>query len=289
MDILVIDRESLTNQLISSKLTAKGHTVTVETNKNEAFEKIRTHPYDCIMVDPYPLSEARPVVVGIWKSLRTPIKPYLLLLSKAAKPEEAILAGANDVLIKPFSSLDIDTKVGNAARLLEICRHMAAEDNVHSSGGMIGKAAFNQLLLSAIDRAFRYGERSLVVFVDIINYDEIVALGEGPSAEIIRKLAEKMTFMRRQSDVIGRLGPQSFGILLQRPQYETEPADAINRFSEILDKFYGEFDFDSKAIAPKLELNLVELPQGTLHEQRTVPLARITDSLTAEVVESEHA
>jgi len=280
MDILVIDRESLTNQLISSKLAAKGHTVTVEPNKNEAFEKIKTRPFDCIMVDPYPLSEARPVVVGIWKNIRTPIKPYLLLLSKTATPEEAILAGTNDVLIKPFSSMDIDTKTGNAARLMEICRHMANEDNVHSSGGMIGKAAFNQLLLSAIDRAFRYGERSLVVFVDVMNYDEIVAAGETVAAEIIRKLTEKMTYMRRQSDVIGRLGAQSFGILLQRPQYESEPADAVNRFSEILDKFYNECD--NKAVAPKLELNLVELPQGALHEQRTVPLARITDALSAE-------
>lgn len=279
MDILVIDRESLTNQLISTKLAAKGHTVTVEMNKNEAFEKIRTHPYDCIMVDPYPLSEPRPVVVGIWKSLRTPIKPYLLLLSKTAKPEEAILAGTNDVLIKPFSSLDIDTKTGNAERLMEISRHLAKEDNVHSSGGMIGKAAFNQLYLSAVDRSFRYGERSLVVFIDMINYDEIVAaVGAEEMEKTVLKLTEKMTYMRRQSDVIGRLGHQSFGILLQRPQYESEPADAINRFSEILDKFYN--DFDNKAAAPKLELNLVELPGGALHEQRLVPLPGIASSLS---------
>jgi len=287
MDILVIDRESLTNQLISTKLTAKGHTVTVEANKNEAFDKIRTHPYDCIMVDPYPLSEARPVVVGIWKNITTPIKPYLLLLSKSATPAEAILAGTNDVLIKPFSSLDIDNKVGNAARMMEISQHMAKEDNVHSAAGMIGKAAFNQLLLSALDRAFRYGERSLIVFIDIMNYDEIIANGEKSADATMAKLNEKMTFMRRQSDVIGRLGPQSFGILLQRPQYETEPMDAINRFSEILDKLYSEFDYDSTAVAPQLELNLVELPQGALLEVRTVPPTSITASLEKDSVEQK--
>jgi len=271
MDILVIDRESLTNQLISSKLTAAGHTVTVEPNKNEAFEKIKSRPFDCIMVDPYPLSEARPVVVGIWRSIQTPVKPYLLLLSKSATPEEAILAGANDVLIKPFSSADIETKTGNAERLMDISRHLAREDNVHSSGGMIGKAAFNQLYLSAIDRAFRYGERSLIVFVEMTNYDAIAAAAGAEAAEeTVRQLTEKMTYMRRQSDVIGRLGAKDFGILLQRPQYETEPVDAINRFSEILDKFNQEFA--DKSLAPQLELNLVELPQGALHEQRLVPL-----------------
>jgi len=282
MNIIVIDRDSLTNQLISSKLAAKGHSVTVELNKNEAFEKIRTQSFDCIMLDPYPLSEARPVVIGIWKALaNNPVKPYLLLLSKTATPEEAILSGTNDVLVKPFSSLDIDVKIGNAARIMEISRHLAKEDNIHSSGGMIGKAAFNQLYLSTLDRAFRYGERSLVVFVDVMNYDEIAALGE-KGEEIIHRLTEKITIMRRQSDVIGRLGAQSFGILLQRPQYETEPIDAINRFSEILGEFYKEFEYDSKAIPPTLELNLVELPQGILHEVRAVPAASITDSLSKE-------
>lgn len=273
MEILVIDRESLTSQLISSKLLAKGHAVVTEPNKNEAFEKIKNGKFDCIILDPTPLSDARPVVVGIWKNVRSALKPYLILLSKSALPEEAIKAGANDVLIKPFSSLDVDTKIGNAERLMEISRHLATEDNVHSSGGLIGKEAFNQLFLSAIDRSFRYAERSLIVFVSMTNYDEVVAaVGEDGVGETIRQLTEKMTFMRRQSDVIGRLGSHDFGILLQRPQYETEPVDAINRFSEILDKFYNSFE--DKERAPKVVLSLVELPQGALHEERIVPLAR---------------
>jgi PleD family two-component response regulator len=277
MDILVIDRESLTNQLISTKLTAKGHTVTVESNKNEAFEKLRQRNFDVIMVDPYPLSEARPVVIGIWKNLaKEALKPYIVLLSKTATAEEAILAGTNDVLLKPFNSMDVDTKVDNAERMLDIMKHLAREDNVHSGGGMIGKAAFNQLFLSAVDRSFRYGERSLVVFVEMMNYDDVLkAGGEAAIEETLRRLTDKMTYMRRQSDVIGRLSTHSFGILLQRPQYETEPIDAINRFSEILDKFHEEFI--DKTLAPKLDLTLVELPQGVLHAERFVPLAKEVD------------
>ena len=82
-----------------------------------------------------------------------------------------------------------------------------------------------------------------------------------------------MNFMRRQSDVIGRLGSHNFGVLLQRPQYESEPMDAINRFSEILDKFYNEFK--DKTMAPKIRLDLIELPQGALHKEILVPLEQI--------------
>ncbi|MCK5658669.1 MAG: diguanylate cyclase, partial [Alphaproteobacteria bacterium] len=197
-------------------------------------------------------------------------------LSKTATREEAIIAGTNDVLNKPFSSVDIDTKIGNAERLMEISRFLIEEDPVPSTGGLINKSAFNQLYLSAIDRAFRYGERSLIVFINMMNYDEIIATaGKQATEETILKLMEKMSFMRRQSDVIGRLGSHDFGILLQRPQYETEPMDAINRFSETLDKFYK--DFENKEIAPKMQLSLVELPQGALHEEQLVPLVRIDE------------
>ena len=271
MQIMVIDRDSLTNQLISSKLEAKGHTVATFQNKNEAFDALRLGDFDCVLIDPAPLSEPKPVVVAVWRNILGPVRPYLLLLSKGATVEDAITAGTNDVLLKPFSTQDIDLKLQNAARLMEISRHLAHEDNIHSSGGMIGKAAFNQLFLSATDRAFRYGEKSLIVFVHFCNYDEILA-AEGQEAvdATIAKLNEKMTFMRRQSDVIGRLGAKDFAILLQRPQFEAEPLDAINRFSEVLDKFYASFP--DKKSAPRLELHLVEIPQGALHAERLIPL-----------------
>ncbi len=271
MHILVIDRESLTNQLIAAKLQSLGHTVVVEPSKNDAFDKIKAGNFDCIMFDPAPLSDARPVMLGIWKSTpKNGPKPYLLFLSKTATAEEAIMSGTNDVLVKPFSSTDIETKIGNAERLLDIMAHLAHEDNVHSTGGMIGKAAFNQLFLSAIDRSFRYGERSLVVFISMANYDEVVAASGAEAAEAsLAKLTEKVTFMRRQSDVIGRLSTQDFAILLQRPQYETEPLDAFTRFCEILEKFRD--GYENKAAAPTLEVSLVSLPQGSLDAERWIP------------------
>lgn len=271
MDILVIDRESLTNQLITSKLGAKGHQVTVEPNKTAACELLGTKSFDCIMVDPAPLSEARPVIIGVWKSLqKSAAKPYMMLLSKSATTEEAILAGANDALQKPLSSQELDEKIGNAARLITVARMLAREDNVHSTGGMIGKAAFNQLFLSATDRAFRYGERSLIVFVRLMNHEKLQA-SIAPEAfdQLMEKLAKQMTYMRRQSDVIGRLGADDYAILLQRPQYESEPIDAINRFSEQLEKFCTTYD--TGPVKPEIHLRLVELPQGAQHAERFVP------------------
>lgn len=270
MHILVIDRDALATQLLQARLEARGHKLVIEPNKNAAFDRMREEKFDCVMIDPAPMSEARPVIIGVWKSLRGPFKPYILLLSKSATREDAILAGTNDVLNKPFDPQALESKVGNAERLIALHHHLGADDDdVRSGGGMIGKAAFNQLFLSAIDRAFRYGERSLVILVRLRNLDELRATSAGVD-DMLAALGERLTLMRRQSDVIGRIGAECFGILLQRPMYENEPIDAINRFSEALDKFHHSFD--EKADAPLIDLELVELPQGALLATRHAPL-----------------
>ncbi len=270
MNVFVIDRDALTNQLIASRLATWGHRVQVFQNKNDALEALKTQEVDCILFDPNPVSEAKLIVFAIWKVLQNRMRPYLILLSKTATTEEAILSGACDVLQKPLDNQDLDTKMQNAERLTELKRMLAVEDEVHSASGVIGKAAFHQLFLSSVERAFRYAERSLVVFIQMHNYDDIVAAaGPDIAASVVKKLNEKMTYMRRQSDVIGRLSAKDFAILLQRPQSESEPLDAISRFSETLDKFRESFE--DKALSPVFRLQLMEIPQGALRTEIIVP------------------
>ena len=272
MEILVIDRDSLNSQLIASKLLAEGHIVVMEPNKNEAIDKIAKNNFACIMLDPAPLSEAQPIINGIYKNINSAaVKPYIMLLSKNATTEAAVISGCNDVLLKPLDASDLYTKIENAERFMEICHYLGQEDKEISALRMINKSAFNQLFLSAVDRSFRYGERCLIVFINIGNFESIKEThGEDGAEKVLAKVAEKMNFMRRQSDIIGHIGNGDFAILLQRPQYETEPLDAINRFTETLDSFRREFDL-AGVPAPEFELDLVEIPQGVLHDNRAVP------------------
>lgn len=270
MHILVIDRDALTTQLLQGRLEALGHQVTVEPNKTTAFDLLRDGQIDCILVDPSPLSDARPVIIGAWKNMRGPFKPYILLLSKSATRGDAILAGSNDVLQKPFDPQDLETKIKSAERLMALHRHLGDGEEIRSGHGMIGKSAFNQLFLSAIDRAFRYGERSLVIIAQVTNRSEIDSHGAANAEACLTALGERLVFMRRQSDIVGRIGTDCFGILLQRPLYESEPIDAINRFAETLDKFHHSYA--GEGCAPHLKLELVELPEGALLATRHAPL-----------------
>jgi PleD family two-component response regulator len=216
------------------------------------------------------LSEARPVIVGIWKNLHPGVKPYILLLSKGITTADAILAGANDQLTKPLDQQELDDKIVSAQRLQSVMRWLAHEDNVHSAAGMIGKAAFYQLFLSAMDRAFRYGERSMIIFISLENHVEMrAAVDPAVFTAHLTELCRQMTFMRRQSDVLARLSEHDFAVLLQRPQHEAEAINTIDRFSEFLAGVHK--NFQGNCPAPRLKLTLLEMPQGHEHAERHVP------------------
>lgn len=263
MKILVIDRDSLTTQLISSRLQASGHTVVVEAVKNNAIERLAVEKFDAIFIDPAPLSNARPVILGIRRSVRD--YPYIVLMSQGMDRDEALRAGANDVLLKPLDASGLDRMVQSADRLTKLIRRIGDEsEDFPSAGGVIAKSAFNQLFLSGLDRADRYGERSFLVFIGIANFKDIQDIdGPYPAQTVAAKLSQTLVRLRRQSDIIAQTGKSEYCLMLQRPQYETEPMEAASRFAEALAKN------DDLAMAGstkvKLYVSLIDLPVGVKH------------------------
>ena len=261
MKILIVDRDDLSAQLIKSKLEPMGHKVLQESAKNSAIERLASDPCDVIFLDPAPLTSARPAVLNIRRS--TGDYPYVILMSSTATREEAIKAGTNDLLTKPLDGSILAEKMNNADRLLKLVKRIGDDsEDFPSAGGVIAKSAFNQLFLSGIDRADRYGESTFVLFISMSNYKEIYQM-DGPYAAdyAVAKLSQYLVLLRRQSDIIGQTAKYEYALLLQRPIYETEPVDAANRFAESL---AGFGDIVSSGSTPvQITISLIDLPIGS--------------------------
>ena len=274
MKILVIDRDSLSTQLIRSKLETSGHNVVEEAVKNNAIERLQKEDFDAVFFDPAPLNNARPVVLGIRRSVRN--YPYIILLSQSMDREEALKSGANDIMVKPLDQQELDVKVKNGDRLTRLINRIGDEsEDFPSAGGVIAKSAFNQLFLSCIDRADRYGERAFMVFIGIKNYNELVEMdGQYATAAATAKLSQYLVRLRRQSDIIAQTGKAEFCLLLQRPQYETEPMEAANRFADALGQFDDLFSTGTSAVS--IYVRLMDLPVGALHVEHIVTGKAVT-------------
>ena len=261
MKILVIDSRNLISQLISNRLEPLGHKITIEPNKNDATELMTSENFDVVFIDPSPLTSARTPIINL--RLATGSYPYIIQMGSDIIQKDAIESGANDKLAKPIHPEDLDIIIDNAKYLTSLIKQISDDsEDFPSAGGIIAKSAFNQLFLSAIDRADRYGERSFIVFISIKNYRDIYET-EGPASAdyTVAKLSNQLVRLRRQSDIIAQTKSHEFALLLQRPNYETEPIDAANRFAEAI----NEFDdlFKSDGITPEANVTLIDLPVGS--------------------------
>ncbi len=268
MRILVVDREDITAQMMTSRLEPLGHKITHEPVKNNAIERLESEDYEMIFIDPAPLTSARPTILSLRRA--TGRYPYIVQMGSDITQIEAIQSGANNCILKPIDNEILDTTVNSARNLTALIKRIGDDsEDFPSAGGIIAKSAFNQLFLSAIDRADRYGERTFIVFISITNYQAIYE-AEGPYAAdySVAKLSKYLVRLRRQSDIIAQTESFEYALLLQRPLYETEPTEAANRFAEAIANFEDLFAKDG--IAPEVSVRLVDLPVGSRIVEHTI-------------------
>lgn len=261
MKILIVDQDDLATQLVKSKLQPLGHEVESEPDKKNVVERLEAGDFDLVFIDPAPLTSARPLILNIRRSAGR--YSYVILMSEETTQEEAMKAGANDLLKKPLDASVLEEKITNAERLVELTARIGDDsEDFPSAGGVIAKSAFNQLFLSGIDRADRYGEQTFVLFISLNNYEEILKReGAYAAGYVVAKLSQHLVNLRRQSDIIAQTGQYEHALLLQRPIYETEPVEAANRFAESLQECT---DIASEGFTPaEIAVRLIDLPIGS--------------------------
>lgn len=260
MKILIIDHDDVNAQMIRAKLEPAGHNIVTEPNKEKAVEKASSDDFDVIFFDPTPLTDPRKIIIDLRRYVGAYV--YIILLSSNINLENAIKAGANDILGKPLDNAALDQKLDNAQHMFGLVRRIADDsEDFPSAGGVIAKSAFNQLFLSALERADRYGERTFILFIAISNYQEILELDGAYAADYaVAKLSQYLVHLRRQSDIIGQTAKYEYALLLQRPVYETEPVEAANRFAVAMQDC--EDIVSSGVTGVEINVSLIELPQS---------------------------
>ena len=156
----------------------------------------------------------------------------------------------------------LDDIVEQARYFTHLVKHISDDsEDFPSAGGVISKSAFNQIFLSSIDRADRYGENTFILFISMSSYKEVYAT-EGPyvAEYAMAKLSQYLVTLRRQSDIIGQIAPNEYALILQRPLYETEPTEAASRFIEALASYPGFMKLDTKNI--EINVTLASVPDG---------------------------
>ena len=260
MKILIIDRDDMCAELLKARLAPLGHAITHSPIKGEGGVELGRGDYDVVIIDPSPQTNPKPMVVNIRRSIR--YYPYMILASESLGHDTALSSGFNDLLQKPFDPQDIDKKIENASAFLNIVRHLRDDaEDFPSAGGIIAKSAINQLFLSCIDRADRYGERTYALFISLRNYKSISSEAGSYEAEIaVAKMAQHLVRLRRASDIIGQISVNEYALLLLRPVDAREPYEAAGRFAESLSRCNDIMTKPNMNV--EIAVSLIEVPSG---------------------------
>ncbi len=260
MKAVIIDHDEVNWQFLAARLKLLGHQAHHEADKHKALEFMAKNHTDVVFYDPAPLTSARPLILNIRRSVDR--APYICLTGSGDLKTQALASGAQDGLSKPFDPEALESVMNNAGRLNDLSDRLSdSAQDFPSAGGVISKSAFNQLFLSALDRSDRYAERSYMLVFDILNTPLNPDLPAEYAADYgSAKLAQHLVLMRRQSDIIGQIGPGSYALLLQRPAVESEPQDAAARFADALMRKQDLTFSDGTPL--RLNISLLELPSG---------------------------
>lgn len=263
MKIMVIDRDRQAVEEIESICAEiPDMEVVIEPIKNNALETLRRDKFDAVFFDPAPQNELRSFVIGA----RRGISHYnpIIVTSHQLDVSEARNQGANDGLNKPFDADIFKKKLQNAGNLNTLIERLSDDsEDFESKEGVISKSAFNQIFISCLDRADRYGETSFLTFARIENIDAIRRDHGDETADEINENLKKYTMrIRRLSDIAGRTASNEICLMLVRPSNDEEPKLAFNRFSESMEEYSELISVgDAKA---EICVYMMELPTGEI-------------------------
>lgn len=240
-----------------------GVDLTIEPIKNNAIDAARADNFDAIFFDPAPKNEEmRALMIGVRRG--NPNYTPIIIMSHQLSLDESRAAGANDYMKKQFDGEAFKKKLENLKQLGEFNKQLQDESiDFPSKDGVISKSAFNQIFISCLDRADRYGEETYLTFATVKNIDDIrTQHGEDVAQEICSNLKKYTMRIRRLSDIAGHTAENQVCLMLTRPANADEPRMAITRFAESMAEYAELISIaDTKAI---INVRMMALPSGEI-------------------------
>ena len=228
MRILIAEDELVTRKILERILTANGYEVLEAADGEEAWrifsqqgERIGIVLIDWVM----------PKMNGMELCRRIREKAggyvYLIFLSSKGKRKdivEALEAGADDYLTKPFNPKELLSRVRVGARIIELQRALKEANRklealaiTDELTGVLNRRALLDRLKEELTAAVREGHTLCVIMIDVDRFKRINdtyghLIGDKALVELSRRIKSQL----RGYDIVGRYGGEEFLIIISK-------------------------------------------------------------------------
>jgi len=239
---LVVDDSVVYRKLIGDYLRSWGFGVTLAENGSAAWRILQQPDSPKLVL----LDWVLPDLDGIelckrirQAGLSGPYVYVILLTSKEGRQNmlEAMQAGADDYLAKPFDELELKARLLVGKRILDLqdelvsaresMRHAATHDSLT---GLMNRGEILSMLERELERARREHNKLAVILSDIDHFKRVNdTLGHLFGDEALREIGRRLCAQLRVYDGVGRYGGEEFLIILPN----CELRDALMRANEL--------------------------------------------------------
>ena len=227
MQVLVVDDSAVYRKLIGDHLRSWGFGVTLAETGMEAWRVLQLPEAPKLVLLDWVLPDLEGIELcqRIRRARSTGQYVYIILLtSKEGRQNmlDAMQAGADDYLVKPFDESELKARLLGGKRILDLqdelvaaresMRHAATHDSLT---GLLNRAEIFRKLERELERARREQRPLAVILGDLDHFKKVNDTHGHPFGdEVLREIAERMRSKLRIYDGVGRYGGEEFLLVL---------------------------------------------------------------------------
>lgn len=234
MEVLLIDDDPVTKEIIFSYLDSFGHTLHYVKSAEEGLNLLSEKKYDIVICD-----FILPCMNGIelCKEVRRREEgslnyTYFIMITHKLSKEvlnESLSCGADDFIFKPFDENEFILRFRAGVRVIELINKLknAMQEIMEISRtdyltGIYNRRALMEILSAELFRAIREKTELCVAILDLDNFKNVNDVyGHFVGDEVLKGFVEIAKSCIRKYDVIGRFGGEEFIIVLPKTTKET--------------------------------------------------------------------
>jgi two-component system cell cycle response regulator len=227
VQILVVEDSAVYRQILTSHLQDWGMSFTIAKDGSEAWELLQRPDCPKLVLLDWVLPDIDGVELCRRIRLRGAGNSYsyvILLTGKEDKKDllEAMQAGADDYLVKPFDQQELKARLLVGGRIVRLHEELvSARESMRfaathdSLTGLTNRGETLDLLSRESARAKRSGKPLSVILADVDDFKKVNdTLGHLFGDETLKEVAKRLRSKLRVYDVVGRYGGEEFLMVL---------------------------------------------------------------------------
>jgi two-component system cell cycle response regulator len=247
MRVLIADDDAVARRLLEVTLTHWGYQVLAVASGSEAIQALQAPDAPSLAILDWEMPGLEGVEVCRQSRRQAEGRyTYIILLTARNRREdivEGLQSGADDYVIKPFDTYELQARVRAASRIVELQDQLiASRDALEVQAthdpltGLWNRRAIFEILGREIARSQRQGTPLAVILADVDRFKHINDThGHLAGDEVLRDIARRMATRLRPYDSIGRFGGEEFMIVA--PECHTaSPESLAERIRAIIEQ-----------------------------------------------------